>query len=871
MSDSKSDPLREFVAEAREHLASVEPDLLLLERLGERGSTEVVGRVFRAIHSTKGGASFLAFESLKRFSHAMEGVLALIRDGKLRISAPVTSALLRGVDVLRAMVDDIDHSDQVPFAVELAALEVLLAEAKAGPLPSASSLDSAGVKAPSGDAHDAASEVLRVEGPVELQGLAGFAASLGDVARCLAQGMRLYRLEPAITDGPDAADVTGRMQAVGRTLGRLPRQGERGEALLCATVLESDLLAAELGLSTSQVHPISTEPVRAKLREMGFGVATGSSGLPPAARSPVAEPPREPSEVSLQAHETLRVRLQLLDRLMNTAGELVLGRNQLLRSLERLEDNVPGLAAILQHIDRVTTDLQEGIMQTRMQPVRLLFARFPRAARDQSLALGKQVQVSMVGEAVEVDKSIIEALTDPVTHLVRNSISHGIESPDERRAAGKSPVGRITLRAFHENGQIALEVSDDGQGMNCAKILERAAEKGLVDRRSAQTLRHQDIIDLAFAAGLSTSDEVSGLAGRGVGLDVVRTNVERLGGQIEVETEEGVGTAVLLRLPLTLAIIPSLIVGAGAARFAVPQASIVELVLVPAPQISERITSIEGASVLHLRGRLLPLVQLCEVLGMSSPTLDVRPPDSPAWSAGSDCHILVLRAGTNRFGLIVDELFESEEIVVKPLPAYVRDLDCFAGTTILGDGSVTMILEPGGLATRGRLEFAKVGKEEGHKRENEAGVREGTRKQRSIVVFDGAPTERFAVPQESVLRVERITPDALRQLGGCEYVQYHGTGMPVLRLDSVLPVSRVPVDATEAFLVVPRSPSGAERRRVAALLVWRIVDALQVSAELDPPVLTAPGVIGSTIVDGQVTTLFDPVLVMAERLSRGAA
>ncbi len=863
MGDSTTELVNDFVAEAREHLAGVEPDLLALERQGDTPDPAPVQRAFRAIHSIKGGASFLSFEALKRLSHTMEGVLARIRDGHLAADGPTVDVLLRGVDVLRAMVDDVERSDEIPHQVELRALDALIAGDRTATAP------------PSSDPTEVALTAL--EAPAE------------DVATCLAQGMRLCHLETAQHDAL-ATELPARIAEVGRLLGSRELVGTGRVRHLLASVLDSELLAGELGVPVGQLTPIAAEPLRTRLREIGLGSRTQPE---PPLSAPTSRPVTAARDASIETPETLRVRLELLDRLMNTAGELVLGRNQLLRTLEGLPDAVPGLHAVLQHLDRVTTELQDDIMQTRMQPVGLLFARFPRAARDQARDLGKQVDVVMSGESVEVDKSIIEALAAPLTHLVRNSIGHGLETPEERRSAGKSPRGQITLQAQHENGQVTVIVSDDGRGMNEARILAQAVEQGLVDERGASALRTQDIIDLTFTPGFSTTTHVSDLAGRGVGLDVVRANVERLGGQVEVETELGIGTSIVMRLPLTLAIIPSLIVGVQGSRFAVPQSSIVELVWVRAEQVVSRVETIQDAPVLRLRGRLLPMVRLREVLGMPadyvepvsrepSPDRRARIADRRSAARGdddsaggrraaptSDYNILVLRAGSNRFGLIVDELFESEEIVVKPLPAYVKHLECFAGTTILGDGSVTMILEPGGVASRAGLEFTSIASEEGRRRAEDRVERGPEVAHRAVILFDAAPNERFAVPLEQVLRVERIDLANLRRLGGREYVEHRGSGLPVLRLESVLPVSRVPDDAEEAFLLVPRS---APATTVASgLLVWRIVDALDIPQTFDPPLFDGPGLLGSAVVDGCMTTLVDPCAIAIAAQPREAS
>jgi two-component system chemotaxis sensor kinase CheA len=384
---------------------------------------------------------------------------------------------------------------------------------------------------------------------------------------------------------------------------------------------------------------------------------------------------RTRSGPSTSADTSIRVSVHLLDRLMNLAGELVLSRNQLVQQVG--SDGTAELDSVAGRVDQVTSELQEAIMQTRMQVIGTVFGKFPRVVRDLSNQLGKQCQLTLEGEDVELDKSIIEAIGDPLTHLVRNSVDHGIESPEQRIAAGKPAAGAIVLRAFHQAGKVNISISDDGGGIDVAKLKEKAIGRGLITPEQASDMSDREALRLIFHPGFSMAEAVTGVSGRGVGMDVVKTNIEKLGGAVGIDTRTGAGTTIHVKLPLTLAIIPSLIVRCRGDRFAIPQASINELVRLKAADVESRIERINDAEVFRLRGNLLPLVRL-------DGAVDVR---EKAESTGDEpVNIIVVETGQLQYGLVVDGLHDSEEIVVKPLGRHMQNCHCLAGATILGDG-----------------------------------------------------------------------------------------------------------------------------------------------------------------------------------------
>ena len=865
--------ISDFVTESREHLASIEPDLLLMEQDGARVDAEVVNRVFRAIHSIKGGAGFFAFECLKGLSHAMESVLMQVRDGKLQVAPAIMDVLLAALDRLRAMLDDIHRSDAVPCDADMTALQAIL--------------EGQGV------AHGRTVQAR--------QGTRSFDLDAEDVRSALRRGMSLYHataylhrdikdkgltplafLKNALSVGA-CLDAYVDVQAIADLGSCL--EADLPVTLLFGTVLEPDLAALGLRLPSEQVVLLDMAALKAEMREPESAPPPVAEAPPPPA--PAGDAEERPGHAREAGGETLRVRVDLLTHLMNLAGELVLGRNQLLRTMEPHRHAIPGLAPVLQDISQVTTEVQEGIMQTRMQPIGTVFSRFPRIIRDLSRSLGKQIEVQIQGAEVELDKSIVEMLVDPLTHLIRNCADHAIELPSERSAARKPPTGTVFLHAFHEGGQVNIAISDDGRGIDAKKVLEKAIAKGILTRAQASDMTDREIVGLIFAPGFSTAEQVSEISGRGVGMDVVRTNVERLGGHVEVETEVGVGTTVRLRLPLTLAIIPSMIVGVGCQRFAIPQVNVVEFVWVRAAEAASRIEHVQGALVLRLRDKLLPLVRLADALALprtfrdadgflqddrrslADPRSEARGTPDRRSDWRSDHNIVVLRVGNNAFGVIVDELYDIEEIVVKPLSCYLQGLKCFSGATILGDGRVIMILDAGGIATLSQLHFLDLHAEEKRRAEEEhrAEALKASRR-RSVILFEAAPGERFAVPQDRVLRLERLDPGSIERIGDREYLEYRGTGLPLLRLDRHLEVHPLPAEAPGLFLVIPKVPGGPPP---AGILITAILDALDVEVELKPLAFEGPGLLGSAMVGGHLTLFLDPVALVQEAgLAEGA-
>ena len=545
----------------------------------------------------------------------------------------------------------------------------------------------------------------------------------------------------------------------------------------------------------------------------------------------------KPKQDSPLTGSNIRVQVEQLDKLMNLAGELVLVRNQILQSAATSHD--AGNIASAQRLNLITTELQERIMKVRMQPVGSLWHKYPRIVRDLSKQLGKSVRFQMHGKETELDKTLLEAIKDPLTHLVRNAVDHGIETPEERVAKGKDPEGVLLLDAYHESGLVHIEIVDDGSGLDSAAIKEKAVARGLITQEEAAQLSDRQANALIFHPGLSTAKEVTKVSGRGVGMDVVKTKIDEIGGTVEVVSILGKGTTVRIKIPLTLAIIPALIVTSAGDKYAIPQVSLVELVRLDGEEAMQGIEDLHGSPVYRLRGELLPLLFLDEQLG--KPGVDEE-------QAEEACrNIVVVRAGDELFGLVVGTIEDTEEIVVKPLAQQTKSVPVFGGTTILGDGRVALILDTLGLATR-----AGVISEEAGDRLLEVLDEEETRSEdrKTYVVVKAAGDRDMAIELSDVDRLEEFPASRIERTGDLEVIQYRGEIMPLVRVDSVLGTE--PCEDDDFVRVVVH----ARDCHRMGIIVEHISDIVEtVDAVMRPS--DTPGIQEAIVIDGVVMSHID--------------
>ena len=577
------------------------------------------------------------------------------------------------------------------------------------------------------------------------------------------------------------------------------------------------------------------------------------------------EPQRsQPAGVQASASEsTVRVHVGLLDKVMTLVGELVLARNQVLQYTGKVKD--AGFLAASQRLNLITTELQEGVMKTRMQPIGNIWGQFPRTVRDVALGCGKQVKIEMEGKETELDKTIIEAIKDPLTHLVRNSVDHGIELPEERVKRGKDPAGRLILRAFHEGGQVNIEITDDGGGLDVERIRKKAVERGVVNGEHAGRMSEREIFNLIFLPGFSTAEKVTNASGRGVGMDVVKTNVEKIGGSVDVQSTAGQGTTVKVKIPLTLAIIPALIVTSAGDRYAIPQVSLLELVRLEGEKVNKGIELVHGAPVYRLRGRLLPLVYLSRELNLT--------PDAKHLANDGAVNIVVLQADERQFGLVVDQINDTEEIVVKPLRKQLKSIKTFAGSSIMGDGKVALILDVLGLAQR-----ASVVSESRERLLAEKAMEAATKagEKQTFLLFAGPGDSRMAIPLNTLARLEEFPVSQVEMSGSAWVTQYRGQILPLVRLSVVMEERRAKLRALQA---APPAPDAGpiqvlvlnHEGRTFGLVVEQILDIVEDRAEVKSAA-TRDAVLYSVVIADRVTELLDiPAVLRKAEVSTARA
>ena len=608
-------------------------------------------------------------------------------------------------------------------------------------------------------------------------------------------------------------------------------------SLLLRTVDATRTILASIE-ATGAEGPDDFGELNDRLREAVTGVQPSNSTGVPAVTRPGAETTmnnaEEPARNSTLSDANIRVGVSLLDRLMDLVGELVLTRNQILQFNNQSEDATLGAAS--QRLDLITSELQEGVMKTRMQPIGVVWNKLPRVVRDTATALGKKIRVEMDGAETELDRTIIEAIRDPLVHLVRNACDHGIEAPDLRLRAGKAEQGKLLFRAYHEGGQVNIEISDDGAGVDLDRVKQKAIERGLLRREQADGLTDREVLGFLFHPGLSTASNVTNVSGRGVGMDVVKSHIEKIGGVVDVFSRSGQGTTVKLKIPLTLAIIPGLVVTCAEERFVIPQVSLLDLIRLDGESKDQKVEHVHGTPVYRRRGTLLPIAYLNQVLGL------------PPQPVGQSSNIVVLQVENRQFGLVVDGISDTQDIVVKPVGSQLKGLTLYAGATIMGDGRVALILDVLGIGQRSGV--LRETHEVAAKAADTAAL--DAHQRQLLLTFRAGSFEHLAVPLSLVSRLEEFGRSAVEHACGHTVVQYRGNILPLVSLREFLEPERHQPELPE---VLPVMVFNFDDQAIG-IVVDQIIDVIEdtVTARQRSD---RKGLLGSAVVGKRVTDFLD--------------
>jgi two-component system chemotaxis sensor kinase CheA len=842
--DPQEDLLKDFLAESLENIEHAEQGLLALE---QEGDSSGIHDIFRAVHSIKGAAGFFKLENIEKVAHLSESILGRLRDGIMSAEADVISVLLRSVDVLHSMLKSGDFGSGFNTKELLESLECFAMR-------------------------DTCQSIVSVKND---ESIFFTVQMVQEALKHHAADKFLYAVHISVLEIKDcrAGDFQKRiidtLDGVGHIVCQfgdftLLENEQKPVILFIESVLDNTIFIPMLQLSEKSVV-IFDKMLKTLLAQVD--TAPGKQVKTGAGRQTV--PPQAESSVKESAQQSIRISVSVLDELLELIGEVVLGRNQFLNKYQSEK--------YFKSLSQSITKLHQHVIQTRMQPIGVLFSKYKRTVRDLSTQLEKKIELHIEGEEIELDRTIIEALSDPLTHLVRNSIDHGIEGPNDRTSANKSIFGNIHLRAYHESGQILIEVEDDGKGLDNELIKQKAVEKGLLNEAEAQVLSEREITNLIFLPGFSTKDQATAISGRGVGMDVVKTNLEKIGCVIEVNSQKGKGTQFSARIPLTQAIVNSsvisgLIIKIGKYTLAIPQLAVNEIIkLSPSEQV-ERIDRVNGQEVFKLRDRIIPLVHLEDVLGIERTYIDKsngawgidrRTSLVPEITEGDDPEkvrsivnrrksnviFIVLHFKQNFFGILVDQIAGTEEIVVKRPPKLVKHRRVFAGATILGNGEVSFILDINGMVEKSGLNF---GKKQVSNYSNFTRSRKEIQEKQKFVVFTYAPEEYFAVPVNLLSEVDRFNKSEIRNVGTREFIQRHGESIPLLRLEKYLDISPISDNRESLTVIIPsrvKYPTG--------IIAGNIIANIDLSEDINTKEASENGVMGTFFLDDKLITIID--------------
>ncbi len=846
--------LQDFLDEAKTHIEEIETAFLDTDAFVK--DTEKINDVFRAIHSIKGTAGFFRLTTIVTLSHAMENVLGKIRSKELEFSDEVLDCLLFCNDILKQMVYNVEQSESTDISAYLKQLENL---AQNKPIKTSEPKNEI-PEPPKEMPQDTSTKPQEPEVSPEPIAVIEEAQPEPEIIKPVSMNIsshiddRFYpELKKLIKKGKKifkiAVPYNKNLQTYYKNIDKLfdevseigdihdvftdidHSHGTTDVTALLNSYDEKETVRLEMLITSILEYDLFLEAMMFP-PEWVLHIKSGAL-----AKKQNREIKRDetPTKI-LSTEESIRVSIKLLENLMALSGEMVLARNQLLNAFSNKNTEQSVMSGILQNIDSLTSKMQQEIMMTRMQPIGNIFNKFPRVIRDISKDMNKEITLNIEGKEIELDKTMIEALADPIIHLVRNSADHGLESPEEREKTGKNKKGCITLRAYHKSGLVAIEIQDDGAGIDVDAVRNKAVEKGIITRKQSETMSDSEIHKLIMEPGFSTAKSVSDISGRGVGMDVVRSNVEKLGGVVEITSKKGWGTTITLLLPRTLAIMKSLIVGCEGQRYAIPQTSIMQVVSLKEDELSTKLEHINRSKEFRLRGKLLPIINLSDILGLKK-------------SGETASKIVVLNVFKKQMGILVHKLFDTEETLVKPLPVFLKPCIAYSGVTIMGDGKISLILDPEGLAKKSKINFKHETEEDNlSSAEREKIMLE----YQSMMLFKCSGPENYAIDINMVSRVETISVSDIEDIGNEKFAKIRGKTLRVIRPENYLPVQKHDYDCDKLTVIIPNLIS-----HPIGILVKKIVDNTKANFVLDTEQIKAPGIFGTIIHQNRIVIILN--------------
>ena len=942
--DNFHDPelLQDLIQDSEDNLSEIEPMFLKMEKDGFI-SIQEIDKIFRNLHSIKGGFRVLGFESITDLTHCMETIFSLIKDERIDVHQELISVLIHSLDKLKDLIQAILNEEEIDILQDLRSMlpyidedtkEFILKdypnlndtpdkgtnELKDNPIVHAEEDDGENIEKTS--IEEVKEYIIKHQGPITFEP-DHEDEYLQNTLLKVSKARSFYLIDggtPLTNTESFLEKVEAEKNVFQHCILEVDGHPDLEQLfskysyndkkiLLIHSLLEKEIVVLGLDIDEDYVYDVdiifpeelNQETAKAESPE----AIEEQPQIEPTQHIPVVKPAKDIKDNNHTTHhdvDSIRVKVDILNSLMDSSGELILNRNQLLQSLNQSQlnflslekvvselDKLPlkiiekglsgnslsgdseyidqiihdevnkirrlleeelakplsnqkNISSILQNLDRNTSHLQEDIMNTRMQPILKLFNKFHRVIQDLSISLSKEVKLEIRGRSVELDKTILEKLADPMVHLVRNSVDHGLETPDKRIKAGKPRQGTVILNAFHEGGNVIITIEDDGNGINKDKVLEKAIQNNITTPEKSSTLTDKQIYELIFKPGFSTAEQVSDISGRGVGMDVVKTNIESLGGNIEVDSKPGEGTTFIMKLPLTMAIIPSLIVSQGNLKFAIPQLTLEEIVRYKPLKEANKIEPIHNCDVLKLRDELLPLIKLPEVLKLNN--ADEADHDN------ENRYIIILKTGKQKFGLVVEGIQDNEELVIKPLCRYLNSTKCYSGTAILGNGDVAMILDVNGIIEHSQIELDEIEKKL-KKSTNEQLINENTENQ-NFMVFTNHDNEKFALTLDLVSRVEKIKRSQIQKINNREYLNYDDYTIDLVRLESYLPIAKCDNEPDDYIVIIPKLV-----RHPIGILCEKVNDNISTNHFINKDNYNLKGVMGTFLHENEIVMIVD--------------